>query len=571
MTVVIGVYSLVAFIVPGLGFPLPDWAIDIAHNGNLAVGGGFLVAVVCLSLNGIWLYRATAVGGYLRTVVIPIAVLCLFLVPALFIFSIVSRSAQWRRLRMGRSERIDTDRGGPGSGGLRHSPRPLDVPAATVGGYIRTVVSPLLAFVILLFVVACVLMVIFRPRDDGSYYSLGNPRELAEMGTILAAAAFLLLNGVWFYRTMPTGGSGRRAIHAAGWTLVCVVLFVMFWTPYESNRASWSGYLDGAIWPYRGNSDCTVSLEPIVPTCRRIVIREKAEINRSGYTGVDPGQRVGWLNYHIELTSLKGNPQGLNVDALNKMRWTSKDEKKGHRDGDLLDATALADWLASGDVDAAAGDPKEDDALMKKAWQEKRSAVHALQARAVMDIIRRAAKYHADGTRSIKMRGQTFDIQMHDDKWINRLRAATDQILLDDNQAFIRNPGWNSTENVEWRPEPPILVVGVPLMLAVWGIGLWGRIRYFRAVAVPMAARFRRSCLAGPALLMNGVRYIRLPPAIRIVGCAIGWTALCVALFALFGTPVDRTDNISHHEIGSAGYLDYWHWPYTEPGKARWS
>ena len=50
----------------------------------------------------------------------------------------------------------------------------------------------------------------------------------------------------------------------------------MLWTPYDTNRAAWSGYLDGSIWPYHGTNECTVSLTPALPIYRRIIIREEA-------------------------------------------------------------------------------------------------------------------------------------------------------------------------------------------------------------------------------------------------------------------------------------------------------
>jgi hypothetical protein len=42
---------------------------------------------------------------------------------------------------------------------------------------------------------------------------------------------------------------------------------------------------------------------------------------------------------------------------------------------------------------------------------------------------------------------------------------------------------WNAAESVKLEPVVPILYVGVPLMLAVWGVGLWLLLRRPRGKA----------------------------------------------------------------------------------------
>jgi predicted Ser/Thr protein kinase len=319
------------------------------------------------------------------------------------------------------------------------------------------------------------------------------------VGTAIGAA-LLTLAAFWVYRNF--GFAFVRPYLPYVWTSLCVILFVMLWTPYETNRAIWSGYLDGSIWPYHHITECAVSLEPKDPTCKRMVIREKAEISRNGYEmdyrnprQPDRERRIR-LIYDIELQPMQGEPRHLVVDAMNGMSWTAEG-----RGGSILDAAALTEWLRS-------NDPFEEDLRQKKAagwvfdpqvgWrpppgpngimqpddpdekprkienpeatQKKRQAALALQARDVVDIIQLASRdpqvfyYMAwgGGART------------------SRLQYATEGkgSAMGRGDAFVRGPGWNATESERWQPVVPILYVGAPLMLAVWAVGLWLLLRW---------------------------------------------------------------------------------------------
>ena len=121
---------------------------------------------------------------------------------------------------------------------------------------------------------------------------------------------------------------------AFAWTFLCTLLLVILWTPYEGSRASWSGYLDSGSWPYREFYDCAISLEPIVPTCKRIVIREKTELALSGNPNAHINSRLPdmhrtrRLTYDIEVQPLQGQARLMVVDALNGMSWTA-DKRSG--------------------------------------------------------------------------------------------------------------------------------------------------------------------------------------------------------------------------------------------------
>jgi serine/threonine protein kinase len=400
-----GVYCLVMLANLGLSFLVPEGFSHVLLGevgAFLLFGGGFLVAAVCLSLNGVWLIRVAAIGGYVRNVIIPFAVLCLFLVPAVFLFTIVSRSR------------------------------------------------------------------------NGAEYEWGDPRELAAMGAALAAVAFLLLNGVWLCRTYGFGFAWKYLPFA--WTALCMVLFVMLWTPYESNRVSWSGYLDGGIWPYRETNDCAISLEPTVPTCKRIVIREKTELAFSGNPNAHKGSRqpdvhrTSRLTYDIELQPLNWDARHLIVDALNGMSWTADGGS-----GSILDAGALAEWMRSD----GRGDRPVD--------EETRKAAITLQARAIVDIIQRASRdqyvFTYGGTREYPggnfVSGAGVKISRLEDAANHHGKGADFRNLV-----FKHVLGWNAAESVKAEPVVPILYVGVPLMLAVWGVGLLLLLRYGRASKV---------------------------------------------------------------------------------------
>src|ERR1700686_2615499 len=57
-------------------------------------------------------------------------------------------------------------------------------------------------------------------------------------------------------------------------------------------------------------------------------------------------------------------------------------------------------------------------------------------------------------------------------KRTSRLQTAADNYErpVFRNEAFVPVPGWNAAESVKAGPVVPILYVGVPLVLAVWGV-----------------------------------------------------------------------------------------------------
>ncbi len=488
------------------------------------VGSGLILAA--LILNGVRVYRAATVGGYLRTVILPVLALCTVWIIAFAVtkFAFEPGEETWLTTKL---PSLPMEQMWVAVVGAL-----LVVLAcvilhgvwffrtAAVGGYFRTVLMPFFAISagwLLLVGLGLVLEASGVIRGILSGPGIGdegriNVFALAGSGLIIAA---LVVNGVWLLRHFGAAVVWKYLPFA--WTLLCVVLFVMLWTPYATNRAIWSGYLDGSIWPHHEITECAVSLEPKEPTCKRVIIREKAENARSGYemahrNAMQPEKdRRIRLTYDIEVQPVKGESRQLVVDALNGMSWTAEE-----RSGSILDAVSLAEWLREGDVgyhefeeDVRKKIERKERFSPLRGWlkegeedsvpvdkevyrkllalakangiedpeetRKKRLAAHAMQARTIVDIIQIASRdqfvfYYqgwVGGPRKSRLENATYG-------WGS-------QLPRDD--AFVRVRGLKATESEKWEPVVPILYVGVPLMLGVWGVGLWLLLRRWRREA----------------------------------------------------------------------------------------
>ena len=247
----------------------------------------------------------------------------------------------------------------------------------------------------------------------------------------------------------------RQKILAVTWTVLCGVLFVTLWTPYEPYRRNWSGLLDYWVWPYHTSTDCSVVLEPSEPTCKYMFLREKAEENHYGKRDTPYYGHEGKLIYEIELYPLAKKPRHLSANPRNNMYWTS-DESSGL----LLDSTILAAWLRDGDDLFDKTAPEE--------MQKLRLAALASQARALADMIQNAARNR---------------MVMHTGLHMSPLEAATDSTVRSSSAfKYVSGSKLNAVETGSSEPVVPILYVGVPLMLAVWGVGFWLLLRRRPAV-----------------------------------------------------------------------------------------
>ena len=341
-------------------------------------------------------------------------------------------------------------------------------PAARAG-YLRAVILPILVLCALWFVAYTIVAVTMHQGDTVIF--LGRfPAPVERLvvivgGAALMALAIVILNCAWMW----TWRRVVRGVFAIGWTAICVFLFVVFWTPVDRN-AYWSPdttlnhleepicYIDRQLWPYHGTSESTVSLVPAAPTYRRLVIREEAEASIRGYGRADFVGGIGRrradilkFTYKLELEPLRAIDGQSNfeimVDALNGMNWRSQGNQGGHRSGSPLDAEVVAEWLR----EASPGDakPEEIDA----------------QARAIVGIVNRAANYKpgneairgTEGRQTVSRLDVIVGVQMGTIPFGKPMPFRT----------------WNAAKTVKLEPTVPILYIGVPLMLTVWGVGLW--------------------------------------------------------------------------------------------------
>ncbi len=329
---------------------------------------------------------------------------------------------------------------------------------SAASGYLRTVVLPFVALVAVLLVIAAVFMVLFKETEE-TYYALGNPKELAEIGAVLAIIGFLLLNAVWLYRTMP---ALRPASHGIGWSVVCLAIFVLCWTPTDTVCPRNQVCIDEQLWPHHGVTESKVSLEPPGTLYRRLILREELEADLRGHwegeVRIQPAGRKQVLTKHtytLELDPLKPTGDGrlhLIVDARNGMSWRVTNGSKGYHmsqpSGTLVDAGVVAEWLRL----ASTGPGILDDELIER------------QAQAIVGVLRRAT--------SEQISGFLRPEQSHPP--VVRLDSAVSvqmgTIPMDRPLPF---RDWNAAVTTKWAPTLPILYVGVPLMLTVWVVGLW--------------------------------------------------------------------------------------------------
>jgi predicted Ser/Thr protein kinase len=202
-------------------------------------------------------------------------------------------------------------------------------------GYLRLVVLPVGLLFALLFLIEALLFLIeaFIPFSPPGPPQDAQPQTIVlSIGFILILLVFLVLNGVWIAKH-PHAAKIMRGFLIAGWTALCVALFVIFWTPVDRNSdwhpySFWNepiGSIDREYWPYHGISDSTVSLAPAAPIYRRLVIREEAEANIRGYGREDLGSLPRAPRGHGE-THLQAGPGSVTLD-----RWASEFRDDGGR------------------------------------------------------------------------------------------------------------------------------------------------------------------------------------------------------------------------------------------------
>ncbi len=237
------------------------------------------------------------------------------------------------------------------------------------------------------------------------------------------------------------------------WTAFCWVLYVVLWGPDG---------IDSAYWPYHGETQNEVALEPTVPFYRRLIIREEREMSRLGNQRpnlyVDGHQKTGLvkLTYTFELEPIKGKKQRMVVDALNNMAWSYVIDNAEYHSGPLLDASVVADWLRAGSTEY----PGLEYPRPAAGWD------FTPQTTVIVGIMRRAANDDFSGF------VRFIDFQNERRPSVCRLDQAVGVQMVDPSKPHPFR-AWSASENVKWDPKVPILYVGVPVMLIIWIGGLW--------------------------------------------------------------------------------------------------
>ena len=207
-----------------------------------------------------------------------------------------------------------------------------------------------------------------------------------------------------------------------------------------------------------------LSLTPVVRMYARVTIQEDAEASRLGYLegSFRPRDRASGLTrltYTIELDPVVGvkreqvgkasNP--MVVDALNGLSWRYMTEQGVQRSGAILDSRVVAEWMRN----APLAPPISEEHI-------------GFQSSELTDVLRAAAKENAD---------RPFWPSFPSGKTPSRLNLAAHVVLNHDFMPGMSRPGaflpFVAADNVKWESTVPIVYVGVPLALAIWGAGLW--------------------------------------------------------------------------------------------------
>jgi len=242
----------------------------------------------------------------------------------------------------------------------------------------------------------------------------------------------------------------RRAwwIIPLAWTVVCAVLFGLFWLPNES-------VVDKRLWPYEGWSEDTVSLRPAAQSIQGIVIRENRESRVRGMANEWIWRMQGTSgpllrdNYEIILT-LPNQDRNclLEVDGLNRLAWHYVDRNGAVHRGELpMDLPNMVQFLK----DCGVAESESD---------------HEYHGKALLNIVRDAAanKNMVGGASPKNQRPP-----------VGRLET----IVLNQEQDYERRgEAYPFSDHVgtmitKFEPVIPILWVGLPVMLTIWLAGLW--------------------------------------------------------------------------------------------------
>ena len=168
-------------------------------------------------------------------------------------------------------------------------------------------------------------------------------------------------------RIKPLRDAWRLMAVLALWTLIYALLYACIGTgsyprqPWDSgNRPVLYGVVDGFLWPYRGKSTHTVSLEPQSEAYRRFILTEQREATFQGWrnapvvrwTGDTPSAGLTHFDISLQLDTLNGKSATLEVDPAD-LSWRYVDPRNpaNIRAGPALDGTIVWGWMMQNGVD----------------------------------------------------------------------------------------------------------------------------------------------------------------------------------------------------------------------------
>lgn len=277
---------------------------------------------------------------------------------------------------------------------------------------------------------------------------------------VWAALAWLAVHGL-LVLWLPRGYA--RPVLLTSWTLACLAVYFTLWLPthhgpHSSRWASALGYIDRHYWPYEGKTKCVVSLIPKDKLLRRVTITNEREIRRDGYgsRGVINWTGPGWAaertrdEYLILMEHALGHISILEIHAKGFLHRYAGSALRWEHDRPLTTGD-LMDWvLRDPNQPANRVVPKGDESLRK-------------QCEALMNLIR-VAQSDDDANGSWK----------REQKPVGYLAFYVGREEMNANlkgMPFLWEDYIGSHEH-SFAPIMSILYVGVPVMLAIWLVGL---------------------------------------------------------------------------------------------------
>jgi len=288
--------------------------------------------------------------------------------------------------------------------------------------------------------------------------------------TWLATHGLLLL---WLPRNdVPTTRRLTRAVLIISWTLACTAVYFTLWLPDAPHSSSWTralGYIDRCYWPYDGKSVCSVTLTPVDKTFRQLTITNERAMRRYGYgtRGVMNWSGPGWPGERTKdqftVTFVRNDglvSLPLEFNGIGKQDWsyTEFGTSRRHKPSAALTVEGAIAWLEFNGVKAAD----------RKALEK--------QTKSLVDLLYLAASQDdaSGGYRGPHRCVGYLDFFVGRDQLAAELKTGGVEQLLQPGPFQFPWADHVGTHEYSFGPAVPILYVGLPLMIVVWLVGLFG-------------------------------------------------------------------------------------------------